>query len=139
MFYVDASVWVAALTSEPDTQRSQVWLASVSGQTAITPFTEVEVASALSLKVRARTLPAREMAIAWRMFREGVVGSAILLQVTASHMAAAARLAGRPELKLRAGDALHIAVADEADLPLCTLDKTMRAAALTLGLEVVDP
>jgi predicted nucleic acid-binding protein len=46
----------------------------------------------------------------------------------------------QPALGLRAGDALHLAVAVGAEAgPVVTLDKTMLRAARRLGIEAVDP
>ncbi|WP_363284329.1 PIN domain-containing protein [uncultured Sphingomonas sp.] len=62
------------------------------------------------------------------------------LAVEADHFVSAARIADRRDLGIRAGDALHLAIAAAAGFRLVTLDRTMAAAAPLLGvpLEPLD-
>jgi hypothetical protein len=55
------------------------------------------------------------------------------LPVTGQHFRTAARFVDRHELRLRAGDALHLAVASEQGATLVTRDKTLAAAGPALG------
>lgn len=139
MIYVDASVLMAALTSEVDTARAQGLLHAIANEIAVSPWTSIEVASALSMKVRARTLSADQGSETWLVYERDILQGAHILPVGDREFASAQRLARQPSLKLRGGDALHVAIALYGRTALSTLDKDMRAAALALGLEVVDP
>lgn len=68
----------------------------------------------------------------WRRFREASLGE---IAVVSDHFEAAARLLDRPDLGLRPGDALHIAIAESGGLRLVTFDKRMADAALQLGVQ----
>jgi hypothetical protein len=45
----------------------------------------------------------------------------------------------RFDLRLRAPDALHLAIARRLDVPLVTLDRRLAAAARELGIAVEEP
>lgn len=69
----------------------------------------------------------------WRQFRTDSLAD---IEVAPHHFEAAARMCDRPDLGLRAGDALHIAIAESGHLTLVTLDTRMADAALQLGIPV---
>jgi predicted nucleic acid-binding protein len=58
-----------------------------------------------------------------------------MLPVTAAHFKVAARIADEVRLGLRAGDALHLAIASEQDATLATLDRRLARAGKTLGVQ----
>ena len=60
--------------------------------------------------------------------------SLTITPVTREHFQAAARFADQSGLGLRAGDALHVAVAAELGAAICTLDKRLAEAAVALGV-----
>ena len=136
--YLDTSAIVALLAEEPASERFQAWLsARESDLLATSRWTETEVASALSLKVRTGefTIAQRaEAAAGWRAWRDGL----LMLDVEAGAFEAAATFASRPDLGLRAGDALHLAVAAAAGAALVTLDERMAKAAPEVGVPVAD-
>jgi uncharacterized protein len=136
--YLDTSVIVALLATEPASERLQSWLSAREAEgLATSRWTETEVASALSLKVRTGefTLAQRaEAAAGWRTWREGL----LLLNVEAAAFEAAAAFASRPDLGLRAGDALHLAVAAATGCMLVTLDDRMAKAAPEVGVPVAE-
>ncbi len=66
-------------------------------------------------------------------FHQLVGASFISIPVEHSHFTAASDLASRSN-GLRAGDALHLAIAASQDATLCTLDVGMARAAEGLGL-----
>jgi len=136
MYYLDASCCVATVTPESGTARASLWLdAHREEPLAISLWVHVEVASALSMKVRIGSLNEEERAAAltgWLSLRQ----SFRILGIPAGNFAAAAQMVERSELGLRAGDALHLAVAAAHGCTLVTLDERMAKAAPELGVPV---
>ncbi len=136
MHYLDTSACVALLTPESGTAGMEAWLdAHRDGALAISPWVHTEVASALSIKVRMTSLTIDERAavtVAWLSFRQGLHR----LPIADETFTVAAEMAGRHDLALRAGDALHLAVAAAHGCTLVTLDERMARAAPELGVPV---
>lgn len=139
--YLDSSVIVALLVEEVSTSQLLDWLPQQqTGSLFVSEWTAPEVSSALSLKVRSKQISAdRQVAAiaAWGKLRDM---SFQTLAVLPEHFETAASFADRYDLGVRAGDALHLAIASAAGFSLMTLDKTMAAAAPLLGvpLEPLD-
>lgn len=70
---------------------------------------------------------------AWQTLRRS---SLLTLAVTDDHFEIAAEFVTRQELGLRAGDALHLAIARDSGHTLATLDTRMASAAPLLGVSV---
>lgn len=136
-YYLDTSAVVAALVAEPHSPAILDWLAAMEpGTVFISDWSHTEVASALSLKVRtgALTLELRAAATsAWQTMHSHNFPT---LAVLPEHFDVAANFASQPDLGLRAGDALHLAIAREGAHNLVTLDHAMADAALQLGVPV---
>lgn len=103
------------------------------GETLISDWLTTEVSSALSSQVRIGTLTPSRRAIALAAYQRMFLDNHIVLPVTASDFAAAARFADRHDLGLRAGEALHLAVATQHRSTVLTLDRRLHAACLALG------
>lgn len=124
--------------TEAGSTRLQAWLEAQGDATlAISPWVETEVASALSRKVRTGGLDLAQRAEAaaqWRSWSESLV----LLPVEQGSFEAAAVSVARHELGLRAGDALHLAIAAVHGCTLVTLDEGMAKAAPEIGVPVAE-
>ncbi len=135
-YYLDTSVLVSVLTEEGHTARTERWLAAHdSDLKLISWWVEVEWGAAISMKVRSATLDQRGRELADAAFRQLVSSSIAILPVEHSHFIAASDLA-RQSTGLRAGDALHLAIAASQEAAICTLDIGMARAAEELDLRV---
>ena len=138
MDYLDTSLIVAVLTNEVATGPTQAWLAGRPVQELyISEWVLTEVSSALSIKVRVGEISVDRRAMALGFFRQMAAESFTILPLSSSHFHAAARLSDQHELVLRAGDALHLAVAVDAGARLCTLDKRLSEAGRKVGASVL--
>lgn len=141
MIYLDASVVVAALTQEARSDQVVEWLeARDSRSLAVSHWTRVEAASALSIKARRREITLDEHAEALRgleILAQGWVNWH-LVEPIAHDFDVAEHLTAQPALNLRGSDALHIAIALRHDWALATLDRDMRTAAARVDLRIED-
>lgn len=138
MLYIDTSVLVAALTREPRTSDIQDWLAAQpAGQLAVSDWVLTEFSSALSVKVRMGQLSPPDRAEVLAVFAELVEGSFEVLPVSRLDFRTAARFADQYATGLRAGDALHLAVARNHGTRIRALDRRLVAAAEALGVSAV--
>lgn len=136
MDYLDTSVIVAALANEVATSAAQAWLANHSADIHISDWVVTEVSSALSMKVRTGEMTVDRRAAKLANFRQMVADSFTLLPLTSAHFQAAALLADQHQLGLRAGDALHLALAADIGATLFTLDKRLAEAGKQIGASV---
>ena len=89
--------------------------------------------------MKENALGLKEFIRALSVFATLVSESLLLLPVTSDNFAHAARLSNQHELALRAGDALHCAIAAERGATLATLDRRLADAAPLLGVPTVVP
>jgi uncharacterized protein len=111
MVYVDTSALVALFTNEATAERTADWIAEetrplISGDWCVTEF-----ASALSLKRRTSQITSRQSNAAWNVFGEFCEGNLRLLPLDREVFREAAHLVRNSKNGLRAGDALHLALA----------------------------
>ena len=133
MIYCDASLVVTALVPEARTAEARRWFSDHGGEVlAASWWVETEVASALAQKQRQQLLtePQRRTAFAqWRL----LCSSWEMLEIEGDHFVAAGNLT---DDGLRAGDALHLAVAVERQAALATRDHDLARVAREKGLVV---
>lgn len=133
--YLDTSAAVSLLASEPASERLASWLRANEGAgLAISRWVETEVSSALSLKVRTGELTPDARADAFAEWQKMRASSLALLPIGEDAFETAAAFAARHDLALRAGDALHLAIASAHGCTLVTLDARMAKAARELGV-----
>jgi uncharacterized protein len=139
MFYLDTSVVVAAFTQEAMTEKSRQWIERTPvDDIFISSWVETEFAGAISFKLRTKQLQLEERASILSNWRTFVTQTAATIAISSEDFAAAENFAGQHKLALRAADALHLAVAQNAGCTLVTLDKQMARAAIEVGVPVAN-
>jgi uncharacterized protein len=137
MIYCDTSLLVAALTAEAASGKVQAWLGSQdAGMLGISGWVVTEFSSALAIKLRAGELTMEQRAQVLTYWRRMMAENLVTVPVQPTSFELAARYIDRHDLGLRAGDALHLAIASQAGMALATLDRAMAKAAVAIGLEV---
>ncbi len=138
MIYCDASLIVALVARERYSEAAENWFGRRSpSRLAISPWVTTEIASALAMKRRNGLLDEPE----WKKASVAVVSlvadSFVNLQVTATHFdAAGSRMVHAGRRGLRAGDALHLAIAERHGCTMASLDHDLIDAAASIGLAV---
>jgi predicted nucleic acid-binding protein len=137
MFYADTSVLVAVFTQEVASNRATVWLRlSEPEGVAISEWVATEFVAALSTKIRTKQIDEGYRDNALGLFKKTARESIQVVAVTEAHFKRAAQFAHDYKLGLRAGDALHLAIASDQKAVLCTLDKRLASAGRALGLAI---
>ena len=134
-YYIDTSALVSVIAQEADAFRMRDWLDSnAGGSLIIGDWVETEFSAALSIKMRNRQIDQESRAAALGEFARLARESFEILPVLRSHFRAATRFANVPALGVRAGDALHLAIAADIGATIITYDRRMAEAAPVLGI-----
>lgn len=138
MIYLDTSVLVALLTNESTAPAIRQWYADNGHRIFVTAdWSLSEFSSALSLKERTRQLTAEQVQAVQKTFDAFIDGGVRLLEVSRQAFRHSARLI-QALPGLRAGDALHLAVAMESGVKdFATLDKLLTEKAVQVNLNPV--
>jgi hypothetical protein len=134
MLYLDTSLLVAAVSNEAATVRVQDWLEQQGGPWALSDWSLAEFASALAAKQRAKELSSAERAGGLRWIDGFGEGGAVVWPISRANFRRATDLVNGAEIKVRAADALHLAVAEERGSTLCTLDEEQAKAGSQGGI-----
>jgi len=133
--YIDTSVVVSFFIQDDHADAARRW-ARTDPSVAISDWTATEFSSALSHHVRLGSLSDRERKAAELAFDRWAMRGVVL--EVARERFQDARILMQGHRRLRAPDALHLAIARHEGLPLATLDHDLRDAAVAEGLKVVD-
>jgi hypothetical protein len=138
MLYLDTS-FVAPLVIAEDTSNAvEAFVLKLKpGELATSLWTQVELASLISRKLRMGELSAAEAEAVRREFERMLSESFELLVPSAADFAAAAKYLEVPKTGLRAGDALHLAIAaNHGAKKILTLDAGFNDAGKQLKLPI---
>ena len=138
MYYIDTSVLVAYYCPEPISETAEKLILS-SKRPCISSLTEVELASALSRKVREKNLSPDDGNKIYNQFQSHLEQSFYgLTAVDDRHYQTAKTWIVQFSTSLKTLDALHLAVAAEGDFTLLTADKHLSISAKYFGIDVVN-
>ena len=135
--YCDTSLIIASMTREAHSPAVWQWLSKQTERRLyVSDWSDTEVSSALSLKVRTKQISAANRIELMEAWRASIGTSYERLGVSSGNFTTAARLIERHELGLRAADALHLSIAQSHGLAMATLDIRLRGAAIEYGVAV---
>lgn len=135
MFYVDTSVLVSAFVQEKASEIALRWIADRSSSgLAISDWTITEFSSALGIKIRTAQIEETDRSRALAQFYRMIENNLTVLEVKSAHFRTAAAFTDFPQLALRGGDALHLAIASDNGLITATLDQQLANAGPPLDI-----
>jgi len=138
MIYIDTSALVPAFIREPKSEAILAWIETTGERMLVSEWTITEFSSAAAIKVRTGDIAPAMAKQARGRFLDFAQDHCSIAVPQRAEFRRAAELASDASLKLRAGDALHLAIAEasKAQGILC-LDEAMQAGAKMIGLNVV--
>jgi len=137
--YLDASVIMPTLVVEGATTAVAAYLRGTTAGLLVSEFVAAEVASGISRLLRMKDLSLDEAQRALSRFDAWRASDTTSIAIENDDIGVAHRIVRRFELKLRAPDALHLALCLRAGAQLATLDGDLAYAATHLGASVASP
>jgi predicted nucleic acid-binding protein len=134
--YLDASFLTPTLVRESISDAVKAYLVANEQELLVSEFAAAEVASALSRLVRMGLLETADALARLADFEAWRAGASSPVDVHAADVRLAYTYVRRFELRLRAPDALHLAIARRIDATLVTLDRRLASAAEELGITI---
>ena len=143
MLYLDTSVLVPLFVPEPLSEPVRAWFevqATTGATLAISAWTLTEFASAMGIKVRDKGLKPEQAQTACALMQKLQFDCLRVFTPTRSAFERAAENLAQHKLGLRAGDALHLAIAQNENAAcFYTLDRRLIEAARKLKFRVKSP
>jgi len=138
MYYLDTSILAAYYCPEPLSEKVEKIVISTK-RPCISSLTEVELASAISRKIREKNLSPEDGNKIFNQFQTHLKESLYrLISVEDRHYQTAKIWILQFAVPLKTLDALHLAVAAEDDLSLLTADRQLAISAKYFGINVVN-
>jgi len=139
MIYVDTSVIVPLLTTEPKTQAVTTWFAGLRDTPTTSDWLLTEFHSALSIKLRTGQISEATAKRVRKEFEILADGGLRVVPVSRSAFRQAAKIVQQRKHGLRSGDSLHLAVALELEAnQMATLDTSLAANAKRNGIGLIE-
>ena len=135
MLYIDTCVLVAVLMPEAHSATAVAFLEQANAPLAISSWSITELHSALGLKVRTKALSPSQAEAVLQGFERSLAPGLLELELEPQDFRNANACLRGWRSRLRAGDALHLAIASGRGATLCSLDAPFVAAAQQLGLQ----
>jgi len=141
MIYLDTSIVLPVFIDEPASNAVRGWFATLPlEELAISEWTRTEFASAVGINLRSRRIDEGVARDALERFRLLADQSLLVLVPERTDFSRASRFLERFELGLRAGDALHLAIAaNHGARMLYSLDRALITAAHALHVKCQIP
>ena len=137
--YLDASAIVSILLDEASSDAVLAVAESSESVLLVSDFGITEVSSAISQLIRTRRRSDREARALVEELDGWVEATAETTKATSADIAEATMIVRQFDLKLRAPDALHLAICRRLEARLITLDIRLGNAAKTLGVAYINP
>ena len=138
-FYLDASALVAIVADEPSSQKVFDAIRTRDQLPLISDFCWAECSAALAKRFRTGAKAATEVDLYHADLDQWALEGGEPVRITSDDIDRAAVQVRRPDLVLRAPDAIHIMAAQRLGATLLTLDKGMARAAIALGVAYINP
>jgi predicted nucleic acid-binding protein len=136
--YVDTSVLVALIVPEPHSAAVARWYGRTRAELVSAAWCVTEFASALGIKQRTGQIDVPQAQEAWQRFGRLMANDLALLPLVAANFQRAAVFALDALTALRAGDALHLACAEQAGARnMATLDTVLGRNAQRLKIKPI--
>jgi predicted nucleic acid-binding protein len=136
--YLDTSAIVASLLPDPFSKRSLDYLERQNLSVLVSDLAAAEFASVVALRVRRRDIEAGFARETFLAFDSWVARELRRIEAHPSDIATAEKALRRPDLTLRAPDAIHIAITQRERATLMTFDEKIADCARALGVPVAD-
>ena len=139
MIYIDTSALVPAFIREPSSEAVLAWIETSGERLVVSEWAIAEFSSAAAIKVRTGGIASAMAKKARARLLDFAQDHCSIAVPQRAEFRRAAELAGDANLKLRAGDALHLAIAEASNVQgvLC-FDETIGEGAKAIGLNVVS-
>ncbi|UTY60297.1 type II toxin-antitoxin system VapC family toxin [Massilia sp. erpn] len=137
MRYLDTSVLLAYLLPESKSELAQEVMLQANGSMGISRWSEVEIYSALGVKLRMGHIDHLSAAAVITIFHEQVQPCLQSFPVAERELSRAVVLLSGWKTALKSGDALHFAIASSRAATVLTFDRSMAKAGKLLGLPTV--
>ena len=137
-YYLDTSVLAAYYCPEPISEKVEKLILKAT-HPCISSLTEVELASAISRKIREKALSPEDGNKIFNQFQTHLKESLFrLIAVEDRHYQTAKKWILQFAVPLKTLDALHLAIAAEGDFTLLTADRQLVISAKYFGINIVN-